>query len=81
MTVIKITFLEKKMTFSFVLALEKCLHSYSVCPLTCNEIQVPDKISFPNEWVTNEEHDDNIYILQCRSSSLLDGWKQMAIVA
>lgn len=71
----------KKSPSSFALALWKCLHSYSVCPLRCSEIQVHDKKSFSNGWMTNEEHDDNIYILQHRSFSLRDDWRQMAIVA
>lgn len=53
-----------------------CLGTLSVCPLTSRYV-----ISFPNEWMTNEEHDDNIYILQHRSFGLGDDWKQMAIIA
>lgn len=51
-------------------------HAYHVCLLTCSKVQVCGKINFPNEGMTNEEPDGNIfYIFKCRSFCLVGDWK------
>ena len=34
---------------------------YSVCPLTCSEVQVCREINFPNEGMINEEPEYNYF--------------------